>query len=87
MDNWTLVPLSVRVEGLEPPCLAASDPKSDASANFATPAIAFPERPRFRVLPVIRFVQNGCKCIVFATQVKTLCDFYPWRYAPDGIER
>jgi GTP diphosphokinase / guanosine-3',5'-bis(diphosphate) 3'-diphosphatase len=28
----------VRVEGLEPPCLAASDPKSEASANFATPA-------------------------------------------------
>lgn len=30
----TLVP----VEGIEPPCLAASDPKSGASANFATPA-------------------------------------------------
>ncbi len=29
----------VRVEGLEPPCLAALDPKSSASANFATPAI------------------------------------------------
>lgn len=28
----------VRVEGVEPPRLAASDPKSDASANFATPA-------------------------------------------------
>jgi hypothetical protein len=28
----------VRVEGLEPTCLAASDPKSDTSANFATPA-------------------------------------------------
>jgi hypothetical protein len=26
------------VEGLEPPCLAASDPKSDTSTNFATPA-------------------------------------------------
>jgi hypothetical protein len=31
----------VRVEGLEPPCLAASDPKSDTSANFATPAVEF----------------------------------------------
>ena len=30
--------LLVRVEVLEPPCLAASDPKSDTSANFATPA-------------------------------------------------
>ena len=28
----------MRVEGLEPTCLAASDPKSDTSANFATPA-------------------------------------------------
>ena len=26
----------VRVKGLEPPCLAALDPKSSASANFAT---------------------------------------------------
>ena len=32
----------VRVEGLEPPCLAASDPKSDTSTNFATPASLFP---------------------------------------------
>ena len=30
--------MKVRVEGLEPPCLAASDPKSDTSTNFATPA-------------------------------------------------
>ena len=29
----------VRVKGLEPPCLAALDPKSSASANFATPAV------------------------------------------------
>ena len=28
----------VRVEGLEPPRLAAPEPKSGASANFATPA-------------------------------------------------
>jgi hypothetical protein len=28
----------VRAEGLEPPCLAALDPKSSASTNFATPA-------------------------------------------------
>jgi hypothetical protein len=28
----------VRVEGLEPPRLAALDPKSSASTNFATPA-------------------------------------------------
>ena len=31
----------MRVEGLEPPCLAASDPKSDTSTNFATPADHF----------------------------------------------
>ena len=29
----------VRVIGVEPTRLAASDPKSDASANFATPAL------------------------------------------------
>jgi hypothetical protein len=29
----------VRVEGLEPPSLAALDPKSSASTNFATPAL------------------------------------------------
>ena len=29
----------VRVKGLEPPCLAALDPKSSASANFATLAV------------------------------------------------
>lgn len=28
----------VRVEGLEPPSLAAPDPKSGVSANFTTPA-------------------------------------------------
>ena len=31
----------VRAKGLEPPCLAAPDPKSGASANFATPATIF----------------------------------------------
>ena len=29
------------MEGLEPPCLAALDPKSSASTNFATSAINF----------------------------------------------
>jgi hypothetical protein len=29
----------VRMEGLEPPCLAALDPKSSASTNFATSAV------------------------------------------------
>ncbi len=28
----------MRVEGLEPPCLAAPDPKSGVSTNFTTPA-------------------------------------------------
>src|SRR5688572_11959649 len=31
----------VRVEGLEPPCLAAPDPKSGMSTNFTTPAVRF----------------------------------------------
>lgn len=29
----------VRMEGLEPPCLTALDPKSSASTNFATSAV------------------------------------------------
>ena len=29
---------NVRMKGLEPPCLAALDPKSSASTNFATSA-------------------------------------------------
>ena len=31
--------IMVRVEGLEPPRLAAPEPKSGASTNFATPAL------------------------------------------------
>jgi len=31
--------LFVRAEGLEPPCLAAPDPKSGMSTNFTTPAV------------------------------------------------
>ncbi len=31
----------VRVEGLEPPSLAAPDPKSGVSTNFTTPAFQF----------------------------------------------
>ncbi len=31
----------VRIEGLEPPCLTALDPKSSASTNFATSAAIF----------------------------------------------
>ena len=34
----------VRVEGLEPPRLAAPEPKSGASTNFATPALSRPRR-------------------------------------------
>lgn len=36
--------IMVRVEGLEPPCLAAPEPKSGASANFATPASSEADR-------------------------------------------
>jgi|RhiMetdeSRZDD1v2_1073273.scaffolds.fasta_scaffold05418_2 hypothetical protein len=34
--------ISVRMEGLEPPYLAASDPKSDVSTNFTTCAFLVP---------------------------------------------
>ena len=51
----------VRVEGLEPPRLAAPEPKSGASTNFATPALQF----AYRVLTkrIIRFRVQ--KCIFF----------------------
>ena len=39
-NRWRFVLKMVRVEGLEPPRLAAPEPKSGASANFATPASA-----------------------------------------------
>ena len=53
--------ISVRAEGLEPPCLAALDPKSSASANFATPAkgsakVYFFERNTKGVLLIWSFV-------------------------------
>ena len=35
----------VRVEGLEPPRLAAPEPKSGASTNFATPAVDWKQSP------------------------------------------
>jgi hypothetical protein len=46
--------LFVRMEGLEPPHLAASDPKSDVSTNFTTSGLAF--------------LLKGCKCRAF-TQI------------------
>ena len=45
---------SVRMEGLEPPCLAALDPKSSASTNFATSALV---KKNFRRL----FSELECK--------------------------
>lgn len=40
----SLLCVFVRVIGIEPTCLAASDPKSDTSTNFATPAYLIPLR-------------------------------------------
>lgn len=37
----------VRAEGLEPPCLAAPDPKSGMSTNFTTPAVRRDANVRF----------------------------------------
>ena len=42
----------MRVEGLEPPCLAASDPKSDTSTSFATPAFGLQRYYFFRMFQI-----------------------------------
>lgn len=44
----------VRVEGLEPPRLAASEPKSGASTNFAIPAYKLSILPLGEPLAAIR---------------------------------
>ena len=44
--SMTYLDYVVRVEGLEPPRLAAPEPKSGASTNFATPARSRPRRVR-----------------------------------------
>ena len=38
---------SVRMKGLEPPCLSALDPKSSASTSFATSALKFTDGCKF----------------------------------------
>ena len=37
-STYVLLSLMVRMKGLEPPCRKALDPKSSASASFATSA-------------------------------------------------
>ena len=58
----------VRVEGLEPPRLAAPEPKSGASTNFATPATlpgaAKPRRVRGRIAKL----WTGCEKIFQADE-------------------
>lgn len=45
----------VRVEGLEPPCLAAPDPKSGVSTNFTTPAL---EIKNFAIINFVNWRAN-----------------------------
>ena len=40
----------VRVEGLEPPCREALDPKSSVSTNFTTPALKVSNIRMFELL-------------------------------------
>ncbi len=44
---------AVRAEGLEPPCLAASDPKSDMSTNFTTPGKIWAAKIRENTIPTL----------------------------------
>lgn len=64
---------TVRMEGLEPPYLTASDPKSDVSTNFTTSGLANlrelsselrPARPVTHHFIAQSFVW-GCKCRAF----------------------
>ena len=48
----------VRVKGLEPPRLAAPEPKSGASTNSATPALSTPEASIWRYLAKL---SPGCE--------------------------
>ena len=52
--------------GLEPLCLAAPDPKSGASANFATPAreAAFDSQLRKKALEGTYYVGRRCVAMV-----------------------
>lgn len=49
----------VRVEGLEPPSLAALDPKSSVSTNFTTPALLK------RIAKVREFLIKSVKGFIF----------------------
>ena len=50
----------VRMEGLEPPCLAALDPKSSASTNFATSALFM----QLFLIGNIQFEPEALDCLV-----------------------
>ena len=65
--------------GLEPTCLAAPDPKSGASANFATFALYF-ESFTFRRLADVRFdvrLLQSCRAFQLPT---LLCSGAKWAY-------
>ena len=58
---------SVRMEGLEPPCLAALDPKSSASTNFATSAMNLTDDCTFAIswFQRIKYYRNNNKQVIF----------------------
>ncbi len=71
----------MRVKGLEPPNLSASDPKSDAAANFATPA--FEVHKSNSIFPNKKAKKSFSEQYSFQTQksiVEKTCQFY---YMPD----
>ena len=59
----------VRMEGLEPPCLAALDPKSSASTNFATSAVTKNGMQKYKKLFYFQLFVN---LFYFELQIKTL---------------
>lgn len=69
-QQFNLLTFAVRMEGLEPPHLTASDPKSDVSTNFTTSGNEMPKN-KFQIPIQTGFVILpwdfvwGCKCRAF----------------------
>ena len=70
----------MRVEGLEPPCLAAPDPKSGMSTNFTTPAnwaanVGHLFSPETQIPDYYERVRNISQYAIYATDCNSVNSF------------